>query len=78
MWDGINVTEIAVLGFFYILAFVCSEVLNIVHRMHCTHLCFFEKIINLSSLGGKWLLELSVEREQSSIKLNSSGELFED
>lgn len=78
MWDGINVTEIAVLDFFCIPAFVCSEVLNIVHRMHCTHLCFFEKIVNLSFLDGKWLLELSVEREQSSTKSNSSEELFEE
>lgn len=53
MWDGINVTEIAVLDFFCVPAFVCSEVLDIVHRMHCTHLCFFEKIVNLSFLDGK-------------------------
>lgn len=50
MWDRMNVLEIAVLNFFCIPAFVCSEVLNIVHKMHCTCFCFFEKTVNFSFL----------------------------
>lgn len=46
-----NVIEIAVLNFFCIPAFVCSEVLNILNRMHCTHFCLFEKVVNLSFFG---------------------------
>lgn len=52
-WDGMNAIEIAVLNFFCIPACVCSEVLSIVHRMHCTHFCFFEKIFDLSFFDRK-------------------------
>jgi len=37
-----------------------------------------KKIVNLFFLDRKRLQELSMEREQSSTKLNSSEELFED